>query len=140
MKTISEFFNGVKISLTYNSPSYSDFITKLKIVIENEEGKQMQHDFSIMNVHFGTNTFNINKDRLFYEVLEHICISSDLLSFEQHCEEMKVLNEEKNSTETILEYEQNKDLAERINSVVKKDWVDSIRCYLYLQNYSELWS
>ena len=138
MKTISEVFNGVKITLNFNPPEYLDFITKIKVLIENQQGKQMEHDFSVVNVHFGNNSFNFSHDRIFYELLEHICVSSELMTFEHYCKEMQISDVEKNSQETKKEYEKDRFLAERINSVITKEWVESIQCYLYLQKYSEL--
>ncbi len=140
METISEKFNDVKITLTFNPPEHSDFITKINVLIENQEGKQMEHDFSVVNVNFGKNHFNFSHDRIFYELLEHLCISSELMTFEKYCGEMQILDDEKDLQETKIEYEKDKGLAERINSVVTKDWIQSIQCYLYLQNYSELWN
>jgi hypothetical protein len=132
MKTASETFNHVKITLHYNEPTKQDIVMDLEVEMENSEGKIIRFPFTTMNITKANQLYDFlfDTEKIFYEVLDSIFTWHDLGTFEDYCEE---INLKKGIDEELREeYEKYKDIECKINSIVSKDWIHSMECYVVL--------
>jgi hypothetical protein len=123
----NQTFIGIKVSLILKDESVlKDLFIDLVIVIENSEGKSLRFNFSTMNFNGSKNI-----DDLFYESLEKICYSAEDVTFEEY--HGNIEKSKQTITELTEEYQNYQDFYKKLHTVVNKDWVTMIGCYLALQ-------